>query len=85
MQRNTVINKTEEKILNNNNNNDDDDDDDELKQLNLLLQLQLHCCNLLRIYFLKLCVKDDLVAAVFMFELILFQIFGPKVIYFFIL
>ena len=38
----------------------------------------VHSCNLLRISFLKSCVKEDLVAYVFMFELTLFQIFGPR-------
>ena len=37
-----------------------------------------HSCNLLRISFFKWCVKEDVVAAVFMFELTLFQIFGPR-------
>ena len=34
--------------------------------------------NLSRISFFKRCVKEDVVAAVFMFELTLFQIFGPR-------
>ena len=33
---------------------------------------------LLRISFFKRCVKEDVVAAVLMFELTLFQIFGPR-------
>ena len=37
-----------------------------------------HSCNLLRISFFKGCVKEDVVAAVFMLELTLFQIFGPR-------
>ena len=37
-----------------------------------------HSYNLLRISFFKQCMKEDVVATVFMFELILFQIFGPK-------
>ena len=37
-----------------------------------------HSCNLLIISFLKRCVKEDVVAAVFIFELILFQIFCPR-------
>ena len=37
-----------------------------------------HSYNLLRISFFRQCVKEDVVAAVFMFELILFQIFGPR-------
>ena len=35
-------------------------------------------CNLLRISFFKQCIKEDVVAAVFMFELTLLQIFGPS-------
>ena len=35
-------------------------------------------CSLLRISFFKRCVKEDMVAAVFIFDLILFQIFGPR-------
>ena len=38
----------------------------------------VYSCNLLRISFFKRCVKEDVVAAVFMFELTLFQIFGPR-------
>ena len=37
-----------------------------------------HSCNLLRISLLKRCVKQDVVAGVFMFELTLFQIFVPR-------
>ena len=37
-----------------------------------------YSCNLLRTSFFKRCVKEDVVATVFMFELTLFQIFGPK-------
>ena len=37
-----------------------------------------HSCNLLEISFFKRCVKEDVVAAVFMFELTLFQILGPR-------
>ena len=37
-----------------------------------------HCCNLPRISFFKRCVKEDAVAAVFMFELNLFQILRPS-------
>ena len=37
-----------------------------------------HSCNLLRISFFKRCVKEAVVVAVFMFELNLFQIFGPR-------
>ena len=36
-----------------------------------------HSCNLRRISLFR-CMKETVVAAVFMFELILFQIFGPK-------
>ena len=37
-----------------------------------------HSSNLLRICFFKRCAKEDVVAAVFMFEHTLFQIFGPR-------
>ena len=37
-----------------------------------------HSCNLLRFSFFKWCVKENVVPAVFMFELTLFQIFGPR-------
>ena len=37
-----------------------------------------HSCNLLRSSFFKWCVKEYVVAAVFIFELTLFQIFGPR-------
>ena len=37
-----------------------------------------HSCILLRISFFKRCVKEDVVAAVSMFELALFQIFGAR-------
>ena len=37
-----------------------------------------HSCNLLRISIFKRCVKEAVVAAVFMFELALFQIFGSR-------
>ena len=35
-------------------------------------------CYLIRTSFFKQCVKEDVVAAVFMFELALFQIFGSR-------
>ena len=37
-----------------------------------------HSCNLLRFSFFKWCVKENVVPAVFMFELTLFQVFGPR-------
>ena len=37
-----------------------------------------HSFNLLRVSFFKWCMKEDVVAAAFMFELTLFQIFGPR-------
>ena len=37
-----------------------------------------HFCNLLRISFLKRRVKETVVVAVFVFDLNLFQIFGPR-------
>ena len=45
-----------------------------IKKINKIV----HSCNLLRISFFKQCVKEDVVAAVFMFEFTLFQIFGPR-------
>ena len=45
-----------------------------IKKINKIV----HSCNLLRISFFKRCVKEDVVAAVFMFELTLFQIFGLR-------
>ena len=38
----------------------------------------VYTCKLLRISLFKRCVKEHGVAAVFMFELTLFQIFGPR-------
>ena len=37
-----------------------------------------HSCNLLRISLFKCCLKEAVVVAVFMFELNLFHIFGPR-------
>ena len=37
-----------------------------------------HSCNLRRIYFFKRCVKEAVIAPVFMFQLNLFQILGPR-------
>ena len=37
-----------------------------------------HYCNFSRISFFRLCVKEIVVAATFMFELNIFQIFGPR-------
>ena len=53
-----------------------------LKNLKKIIIIKInkiaHSCNLLRISFFKWCVKKDVVAAAFMFELILFQIFSPR-------
>ena len=62
------------KIQESNNNNNNNNDTTTKKKVNKIV----HSCNFLRIFFFKRCVNEDVVAAVFMFELTLFQIFGSR-------
>ena len=65
--RHTVKKKNFQKVKEKNNNN-------KKKKINKIA----HYCNVPRISFFKRCVKENVVAAVFMLELILFQIFCPR-------
>ena len=78
MERNIVKKKSIFTTLKKNNNNNDNINDNNNNDNNNKINNIAHSCNLLRISFFKRCVKEYVVAAVFIFELTLFQIFGPR-------
>ena len=56
---------------NSNNNNNNNNNNNKISKTT-------HSCNILRISFFKRCVREYVVAAVFILQLTLFQIFGPR-------